>query len=98
MRPRKAPFVEAQQIADPEEVPDLLAISVDRDGLAGECGDRKPSDPALILDTELARTIDTRLAHDDRVQSVHTGIVPNILVGSTFRAAIGRMEIESLVL
>ena len=43
---------------------------------------------SLILDAELARTIDATLAEDDRPQAVDARVVPDVLIGRALRAAV----------
>src|SRR5258708_6750768 len=54
----------------------------------------KPTDPALVVGGKLATSIDCRVAEDDRVQPVHSRVIEHVLIGSSFRAAIRRMETE----
>ena len=86
------------QIVHMEHVAHLEAVAVDVIGLAGEHGVEEVRDPALVFVAELPRTGDAGHAEDDGGQIVDAGIVADVLVGRTLGAAIGRVEVERLVL
>src|SRR5262249_36807014 len=52
--------------------------------------------PALVLDAELAPTVDAGLSEDDGPQAVDTGVVPHVLIGGPLAAAVGGVEVERL--
>ncbi len=91
-----AALVGVDQVADPERVADLLAVAEDRERLAAVVAQAEPGDPALVLDAELPRPVDARLAEDDRLQAVDPGVVADVLVARPLGAAVGGVEVERL--
>ncbi len=93
-------------VGDMEEVADLLAVSGDGEGRArGDCVRAQgcfafeglaaePADPALVVGGELAATVDGGVAEDDGVEAEAAGVVEHVLVGGTFGAAVGRVELD----
>src|SRR5262245_6398083 len=90
----KQQIVKLDQILDPENVAHLFAVAVDRDRLAENGGNREPSDPPLVLDSKLAGAVDTGLPEHHGPQAIDPMIVPDVLIGTTFGAAIGGVKIE----
>jgi hypothetical protein len=88
--------VRVDQVIDPEKIPHLEAVTVDRDREAERRGEREPRDPALIFFAKLSRPEDARLAISDRGKPVTPVVVDDVLVRRALRAAVGRLEGQRL--
>src|SRR6266851_4303166 len=84
------------EVIDEKHVPDLLAVTVDRNGLAGHRGDDEVGNPSLVLVAELSWTVYAAHPEDDRRQVVDPRVIAHILVRGALRATVGRVEVEWL--
>ena len=91
-------LVGTREVVDVQHVARLLAVAVEGDRLAEHGGDGEPGDPALVLDAELAGAVDAGLPEADGVQAVYPAVVDDVLIGDALGAAVGRVEVELLVL
>src|SRR5579863_9696273 len=94
---RKSSIVSIQQIVNEKNIPNLLPITVDRDRAAQLGCNHEPCHPTLIFCAELAVAVNAGLAKHDRSEPVDAVVVHDILISRTFRAAVGRMEIQIAV-
>jgi hypothetical protein len=76
-------------------VADLLTVAEDGDVLAQARSNGEPCNPALVLDTELARPVDTRLPHGHSAKPIHPGIINTVLVGDPLGTSIRGMKVQA---
>src|SRR5207237_8145578 len=69
------------QVVDEEHVPNLLAVAIDDDGLAGEAPLDEVGHPPLILGAELPRAVDAAHSKHDGAQAEGAGVIENVLIG-----------------
>src|SRR5690606_23124373 len=79
-----------------QQIANLAAISVDGDRLAVDRSTNEMRNPALILRAELPRPVNAAHPHDDGWQTEAAGVIQHVLIGSTLRAAVRRMQGERL--
>src|SRR5690606_20051252 len=91
-------LVGPHEIVHVEHVAHLLAVAVDGNRAAQARGDREPGDPTLILNAELPRAIDARLAERRRGDPIDPREIERVLVRGPLRAAIRREEVQRLFL
>ena len=84
------------EIVDEQNVADLLAVTIDRDGLATNRANEEMRDPPLIFGAELPGSVDTAQSEYDSGDSITARVITNVLIGSTLRASIGAVEVEWL--
>ncbi len=82
------------RIVDEEQIAHLPPVAEDRDRFARQNTQEKMGDPALILGAHLAGTIDAAHPHHRGRQAERARIVEHILLGCTFRTAVGRVKLE----
>src|SRR5262245_45525787 len=90
--------VALNQVINKKNIAHLLAITVDINRPSCHRGYCKPSNPALILDAKLSRSVNTRLSKIDRAEVIDRGVVFDVLVSTPLGTAIGRMKRQSVVL
>src|SRR5690606_794144 len=76
------------QIVDKKRVADLSAISVEGDRLLLERPQNKMREPALVFVSELMNPINAAHPEDGRADSKRIGVVQDVLIRGSFRAAI----------
>ena len=72
-----------------QEISDLLAVAINGECLAQRGRDRKPGNPALVLNAKLPLAINTRLTEDHCLQPINACIIAHILVGGAFGTPVG---------
>src|SRR5579883_620403 len=82
------------EILDKQNIADLRSVAVNRNWLACGGANQEMSDPALVLGTELVRTVDAAHAKNRRRKGVGMGVIQDVLVSGAFRAAIRGAKIE----
>ena len=86
------------KILDEQHIAHLLSIAIKSNRLSLEGADQEVRHPTLIFIAALMRTVNAAHPKDQGFQAEGVRVVQNILIGSSFRAAVGTMEAKRPIL
>src|SRR4051812_3305086 len=82
------------QVIHAENVPNLSPVTVQGDRPAFERANKEVGNPTLVLGPELVRAVNAAHPEHDRRYAEGPCVVEHILIGRTFGAAVGAVEVE----
>ncbi len=86
------------QIIHKKQVAHLLAVAIDRDGLAFQGLPQKMGNPALVFRAQLVGSINAAHTEDAGSEAIRVRVIEHVLVRTAFRASVWRQELERLTL
>ncbi len=89
-------LIELREVFNIENIPDLLAIPIERYRTLQERCYRKPREPSLVFNAKLVRSVNTRLAKHNGRNPVNSRIITHVFVRRALAAPIRGMKIKLL--